>query len=277
LSTRPVLVLDSLALAADGRSLSLEMFAGESYAVMGPSGSCKAKLLDVLIGRSKAVSGRVFFNKPAAKPASREFGRRLTPNTIARGLAKRASNSRLTTVLSALGLWDVRHATVNTLDQAQLAACELLPVFFPENALALIDGHLDTLDPWARETAIALLQDQRRDGCAFVVSTNLTTVATSLGNLIVYSGSSPVYAGPVADLIRSTLPSELVIETDDPSTVATMVEPFALSVRQTEHGLIVQADKGQEIAARLLTLGYGKVRSVLLREPTLAEALRHLA
>ena len=243
---------------------------------MGPAGSGKGRLLDVLIGRSKPVAGRAVFGFPASKPTEKEYSRKHTPQNVAKGLAKRASSSKLTTVLSALGLWEVRQHPINTLAPEQLAACDLLPVFFPEPALALIDGQLDSLDPWARTTALELLEDHRKEGCVFVVSTNLTTVAQKLGHIIVFSDQSPVYAGPIPDLLRAFHPSELVIETDDPSTVASMVEPLSLSVRQIQDGLLVQCDKGQELAARLLTEGYGQVRAVFVKEPTLSEALLQL-
>ena len=271
-----MLSLDDLSLAAGARSLSLELISGDSYAVMGPAGSGKRRLVDVLVGRAKPDSGRVVFGFPAAKPTEKEYGRRQTPQIVAKSLAKRTSSSKLTTVLSALGLWDVRQTPIHLLEPEQVAACDLLPVFVPENGLAIIDGQLDTLDPWVRATAIGLLEDQRAQGCAFVVSTNLTTVAQRLGGLIVFSGSSPVYAGTVADLLRTIFPAEIVIETSDPSTVSSMVEPFSLSVKQVEGGLLIQTDKGQELAAKLLTLGYGQVRTVVVKEPTLAEALLHL-
>lgn len=182
----------------------------------------------------------------------------------------------MTSVLSALGLWDVRQTPINLLAPEQVAACDLLPVFFPENNLAIIDGQLDTLDPWVRATVLSLIEEQRAQGCVFIVSTNLTTVTQRLGNLIIFSGPSPVYAGTVSELLRTIRPAELIIETSDPSTVATMVEPFALSVKPIEQGLLVQADKGQELAAKLLTQGYGHIRTVIVKEPSLSDALFQL-
>ena len=56
-----------------------------------------------------------------------------------------------------------------------------------------------------------------------------------------------------------------------------MIEPLAVSVKVVRGGMIVSAAKGQETVAKLLTEGYGSVRSVVLREPTLEEAVLSLA
>jgi hypothetical protein len=55
-----------------------------------------------------------------------------------------------------------------------------------------------------------------------------------------------------------------------------MVEPFVTSVRVSGRRLVMQAEDGQEVAARLLTNGYGLVRSVVVKEPSLEEALIQL-
>ncbi len=271
-----MLALDDLALAADARSLSLDLFPGDGYAVMGPARSGKAVLMDVLLGRDKAHRGKVRCDSRICQPREREYARRHTPQGLAKSLAKRSSGARLTEVLSALGLWDVRQTPVTSLEESQQAACDLLSVFLTEPAVALIDGQVDFLDPWARESLLELIDDGRKNGAAYVVATNLPAVAQRLGGIVVYSGMSPVYAGPVSQLLRATVATELVVQTDDPTTTRSMVEPFALSIRQEGNVLNIEADKGQELAARLLTMGYGSVGAVIVKEPTLAEALRQL-
>lgn len=272
-----VLTLENVVVAPGGKAISLELSPGDAYAVLGPALSSKSQLMRVFRGEAKPLSGIVDSTCDPVLPLDRDYGRRHTPQGLAKSVSKRASSSRLTEVLSGLGLWEVRQTPVLQLPEEAIAACDLLPVFLSDSPVAIIDGQLDRLDSWMRETALELVQVGRNDGRAFVISTNLLTIAQSLGWIVLVNGASPVFAGPVADLLRSTEPSELVVETDDPSTVSTMVEPFCISVRQVEGGVLLQADKGQELAAKLLTQGYGRVKAVILKEQSLASVLRKFA
>ncbi|MBS1713204.1 MAG: ATP-binding cassette domain-containing protein [Armatimonadetes bacterium] len=271
-----IVKITDLALSQGGRSLSLTLGSGDGFAVMGPSGSGKFRFMDVLLGRSKPTSGSFHSVSAPVTPNEREPGRRVTPQAAARSVAKGASSSRLTQVLSGLGLWDARHVPIVQLDTEQQAACELLPVFLKDSEWAVIDGGLDRLDPWSRNSALGLVQEEREQGRVFVIGTNLSTVAESVGSVLFFSGGEPVFAGSVWEAMRVVLPTEIIVETDDTSTVASMVEPFTFFVQPTEGGLLIRAEKGQELAARLLTQGYGTVKSILLKQPTLLEALEHL-
>ncbi|MCH8980136.1 MAG: hypothetical protein IH945_12975, partial [Armatimonadetes bacterium] len=53
-------------------------------------------------------------------------------------------------------------------------------------------------------------------------------------------------------------------------------EPFVTGIRVSGRRLVLQTEDGQEVAARLLTQGYGVVRSVVVKEPSLEEALIQL-
>lgn len=273
----PVLALENVVVAPGGKALSLELFPGDAYSVLGPALSAKAHLVRILQGEAKPVSGLVTLSVDPLLPHDKEYSRRHTPQGIAKSLAKRMSSSRLTTVLSGLGLWDVRQTPIVQLPDELVAACDLLPVFLSDVPVAVIDGQLDRLDCWTRETTLELIKEARDSGRAFIVATNLLTIAQSLGWIILVQGPSPVFAGPVGDLLRSSEPTELIVETDDPSTIGTMVEPFSISVKQVAGGVHIHADKGQELAARLLTLGYGRVKSVVVKEPSLASVLRRLS
>ncbi|MBS1724618.1 MAG: hypothetical protein JSS66_16875 [Armatimonadetes bacterium] len=276
MSLSPVLNLENLVLAAGGRALSLELFAGEGYAVMGPSGSAKQGLINAVCEREKPASGAIGRQAQVVAALERDYSRRDTPQSLAKKYSRRVSGAKMTDVLTALGLWEMRQAPTMTMEPALAAACDLIPLLLDDSPIGVIDGQLDALDPWAREATLDVMEADLKAGRAFLVKTNLTTIAARLGNLVVFRGDSPVFAGPVATLLRSVARTEVWIETDDPTTVSTMVEPFTVSVRILEGGVLIEADKGQEIAARLLTIGYGKVKSLVIKEPTVADALRQL-
>jgi ABC-type uncharacterized transport system ATPase subunit len=112
-----------------------------------------------------------------------------------------------------------------------------------------------------------------KEGTAFMVRTNRLGIAEALGRIVVVASDEPLYAGTCDECRILHGPTELLVETDDPSTSRTMVEPFAVSVKIVRGGLIVTSNKGQALAARLLTEGYGSVRAVVIKEPTLREAV----
>jgi ABC-2 type transport system ATP-binding protein len=198
---------------------------------------------------------------------------RQTPFGVAKASASKDNQRRIADVLAALGLWDARNVALHKLTTGMVVACDLLPVLLSDADLVLIDGHLDLLDPWALDGAFEEMFRLAEEKTAFLVATNRPELAERLGNIIVLSEGQVRYAGTVDKLVRSIEPTEIVVETDDLSAVRTMVEPFVTAVRVSGRRLVLQAEDGQEVAARLLTNGYGLVISVVVKEPSLEEAL----
>ncbi len=271
--TAPRLVLDGLALEEGRRTLSLEVLAGDLWAIVGEAGSGKSRFFEVLLGEAKAAKGSFQTSGEFAIAGPPAMGRRQTPQSIAKSAAGRGDSAQIVQILTSLGLWDVRQEPLAKLTSSQTVAVELLPCLLSDADLILIDGHLDVLDPWVLESVLEAMFVIASRGAAFLIATNQPSLAQRLGSLIVWRDSEARFAGSARDLIRAARPVELLIETSDASTVATMVEPFAIEVRPTEGGLIVTAPDGQALAARLLTLGYGSVRAVVVREISFAEAL----
>jgi ABC-type multidrug transport system ATPase subunit len=177
--------------------------------------------------------------------------------------------------LAAVGLWEARNQAFDDLTPGQRAAAAVLPCLLSEEALAVIDGHLDGMDPWTLPRLLEHLAGQA-SAKAFVVATGRPDVAEALGQMLVLSNGTPVFVGRTSDLVRAAGPVEVLVETDDPSTVRSMVEPLAVSVKAVAGGLVVRTERGQETAAKLLTQGYGSVRALVVREATVAEALARL-
>ena len=179
--------------------------------------------------------------------------------------------------LAALELWDARNVHLSKLSQGMVVACDLLPVLLSDDDIVLIDGHLDLLDPWALNGLFEELFHLAEEGTAFIIATNRPELAERLGNIIVLQEGQTKYAGTVDELVRSVEPTEIIVEADDLSTVRSMVEPFVTGVRISGRRLVMKAEDGQEVAARLLTQGYGVVHSVVIKEPSLEEALVQLS
>jgi ABC-type multidrug transport system ATPase subunit len=275
--SQPLIVADDLRLKPGGRSLSLSLLPGEAYAVVGPASGGASQIFEVLTGMARPATGRVQISGRGVRCGGLKTTRRSTPLSLAKALAGKSDGSRVAEALSALQLWEVRKTPWVQLAPESQDACELLSVLVPECDWAAIDRTLDCLDPWALDSTWDLLSRRLKEGMGLIVLTNRLDIAGSLGRLIVVSNLSPVFAGTCEEARERHGPSELLVETKDSSTIKSMVEPMAVSVKVVRGGLIVSAGKGQETAAKLLTEGYGSVRSVVLKEPTLEEAVLSLA
>jgi ABC-type multidrug transport system ATPase subunit len=274
--SKPVLLLDKFALSQEGELLSLELHGGDVYAVVGKAGSGKSLFLDTIMGEEKPACGDVVVEGTVVAAEFSSGKSRQTPFGVAKASASKGNQRRIADVLAALGLWDARNVALGKLTSGMVVACDLLPVLLTDADLVLIDGQLDMLDPWALDGAFEEMFRLAEEKTAFLIATNRPELAERLGNIIVLVEGQMKYAGTVENLVRSVEPSEIIVEADDLSTVRTMVEPFVTSVRVSGRRLVMQAPDGQEVAARLLTNGYGLVRSVVVKEPSLEEALIQL-
>lgn len=273
--SKPVLTLDKFALAHEGELLNLELQGGDIYAIIGKSGAGKSIFLDTILGDEKPACGSVTIAGTVIAAQYSSGKTRQTPFGVAKSSANKNSQRRIADALAALGLWDVKGIALGKLTQGMIVASDLLPVLLSDADLVLIDGHLDLLDPWALDGAFEEIFRLASEGTAFLVTTNRPELAERLGNIIVLQQGQVKYAGPVENLVRSVEPTEIVVEADDLSTVATMVEPFTMNVRVSGRRLVFQSEDGKEVAARLLLSGYGLVQSVVIKEPSLEEALIH--
>lgn len=272
---KTLLVLDNFSLSTRGRRLSLEVYSGDCYAVMGPRGAGKSQFLAAILEEVKPAAGRCI---PACRAAitAEDPNRRHTPQHVATAAGKNVDKGEIVRVLTALGLWEHRQVALSKLGPEEQMVCDLLPCLLSEEEMGLIDGHLDVLDPWMLDSVLQIMSEQSRRGRAFFVTTNQPGIAQKLGSVIVLREGSPRFAGSVPELIKAAQATQLMVETVDADAVQTMIAPFVISVQKSESGLLVRADKGQDLAAKLLLQGYGRVKSVVVREPSFEEALMAL-
>ncbi|MDI9634777.1 ATP-binding cassette domain-containing protein [Geitlerinema splendidum] len=253
--------------------MSLDLLTGDSYAVMGQAGSGKSTLLNLISGKAKPVSGTVTINDSVVTPVAFGTGRKVTPLSIAQSHSPKGGAERVVRALTALDLAEDRDTPVTRLSPVQRASCEILPCLVKPSPVAVIDGYLDLFDPWTRSLLFDFIEADKEAGRAFVVATGNVEVAEALNNLIILVKCEALFAGTVRELIDRCRPSELVVDCEDATTVINMVEPFSVSVNATPGRLEITAHRGQELAAKLLTFGYGNIKSVVVKEPTLEEAI----
>jgi ABC-type multidrug transport system ATPase subunit len=198
----------------------------------------------------------------------------LTPQALAKRHAPAGQAQSITDALSSTGLWDSRAKPVTDLSPTQLAACELVPVFASRPDVIVIDGLLERLDAWTRDSVLDGFRRELQRGAVVVAATNDLDLIAEFDVALVMVANRVAFAGPLDALLREATESELTVETTNQEGVRALVAPFEISIQSTPGGLRMQATEGQAIAAKLLMEGYGDVKLVTLRPPTLADAVR---
>lgn len=266
-----LLTLDGLALRPEGPTLTLGVRAGEVVAIMGLARSGRSALLRVCTGRDKPPRGHAALAAECLL-AGEGIGRRARVVSVAKATGHPKANDTLV----SLGLWNVRNDPVADLVPSHRAAIELLAPLLARASLVAIDGQLDRLDPWAHAAAWAALRTSLSRGGAALVVTDRPETAARCDAVVVLRDRQVRFAGTADALRRLGPPHELTVTTERQIGVRALVSPFEVTVEETPEGLRMEAKDGQELAARLLREGYGDVRFLISRAPTVEEGLQGL-
>ena len=269
---KQLLELISAKLGPKSRAWSLSICGGEAWALMGPAASGKSHWLEMVMGHKDPSSGGVR-RRGKIVEADIDIGLRATPESVAAVHSSKSQLEARAEVLTLLGLWDLRKTAIPKLTETQKDACRLLPVLLSSAEVLCIDGTLDRIDPWLLALVIGRLQERCRLGSALICATARPDIAENFSHLALLEKGSPAYSGTIADFIATAAPTELVVKTQDHQCVASIAKPFRVEAESTEVGVRLRAAEGQELAARLLVEGYGRVESVLVSESTLGQAL----
>jgi ABC-type multidrug transport system ATPase subunit len=265
----PALALKGFALSKSGSGVTMNVEPGQALAIVGPAASGKSRFLEACQHGRAARGAAVLACEPLrlGEPSKRQ-----TPQGSAKAGVGPNSAARASEALVAAGLWEVRKSPASALSPSQLAACELLPALAAQQKLICLDGHLDGLDPWALARVMALLRQRLAEGSALLVVTNRLEVMAGLDWLVLLKGGEVRYAGRMIDPARE--PLETVTVRASGVSPASLEERFAITVSRTDSGLEIAPQPGRDLAARLLTEGYGQVEAVVLRRTPLEEALQ---
>jgi len=135
----------------------------------------------------------------------------------------------------------------------------------------VVFDQIDMLDLWQLEVVYSLLEETSLE-CHFI--TGRPDIARACEDVVFLLPQGPSAPVPWPEIERLAGPEELWIDADDQSNVRALAQAFTLEIREVDGGWYVRADDGQELAARLLTHGYGRVRSLLIRKRNDADLLR---
>lgn len=270
--TGPYLQFDGVLFGPSGKSLSLIVGPGDRYAAVGRSGQGIEDFVTVAAGKSGPHSGSVDRPVRAHLTTAIRLGIRATPASLAKG----DGTTRAAGVLSLLGLWESRSVPYPRLSTRMQAACRLVPALMATEGLWIIDSELDQVDLRVAMDVCAEWTEHAEQRKAYLVATSSPHIVEALGRVVVLRQRGAVFAGSVQELVQRGRPSQVTVESGDPGAVAAMANPFALSVEVEAGVMKITTHDGQALAARLLTEGYGSVRSVVVRQPDVAQALLEL-
>ena len=271
-----ILSLEHTAIVPNGPTLTMNLQAGQSLAIMGHAASGKTHFLNVVAGIERPAQGEVRVHGRIAVASSEGISRRAKVQAILPRSDFTSKGMRVADLLYKLRLGEARSRPVGELSPGQLAAYELLVAVILEAPLVLIDGQLDLLDPWTLKETIGIIRVLQTQGTAFVVATNRPDLVSVFDAVIVLKDKHVRFAGSTEDLRRVGPPFTVQVTTERQQGVRALVAPFQVSVVQTADGMRFEAMEGQQLAARLLLEGYGDVQYVITRVPTLEEVLLSL-
>lgn len=264
--------IEHVSLQKAGATLSMSIEGGQLVCVVGPGASGKSRLLAVIGRDEKPARGTVMVSERLSFAGRPELSRRSRPQELARAATSNDANASAE-VLSALRLWDCRNSPISQLSDSQEAAAELIHCLSATSGCAVIDGHLDRLDPWSYRSSQALIRQRLAEGVSFVVSTNRPDVAESADLIVVLRENAIRFAGTISQLLSAAGQAELIVETANPRAVRSLTEPFKVSIREESGTLTISTSEQQELAAKLVLEGYGDVSTVVVRQRTINEAL----
>ncbi len=272
-------------------SLSLEIMAGEIFALLGPNGSGKSTLFRLISTLARIQSGDllVFGNSPknqlsAVRNAigivfqSPSLDIKLTVRENIRcqaalyGLHGEALTARIEEVSRQLGIADRLGARAGTLSGGMKRRVELAKGILHRPQLLLLDEPSTGLDPAARLDLWHALEQLRNDyGVTVLLTTHLLEEADKADRIAILHQGGTVAIGAPAQL-RSELGSQVLsIQTSDQAAVKAWLESRALTVQQFDNQLRVAGSDTAQVVAPLATEFGDRIQSLTLGKPSLED------
>jgi putrescine transport system ATP-binding protein len=282
------------AAAVDG--VSLEIAAGEFFALLGPSGCGKTTLLRVLAGFERPDAGRILIDgedmaevPPYRRPVNMMFqSYALFPHmTVAEnvgfglrqdGLPKAARAARVAAMLDLVKLGALAKRKPQQLSGGERQRVALARALAQEPKLVLLDEPLAALDRKLREeTRFELVRIQQRIGITFLMVTHDQEEAMSMasriavmsaGKVVQLGTPQEIYETPtsrfVADFIGGVnlLPGEVIGS-----------EGGRLFVASAEAGGTILVEHGPLAAGTLVTLAVRPEKIILDAPPSVPNRL----
>jgi ABC-type multidrug transport system ATPase subunit len=257
--------------------MSFEIYRGECVALFGPTGSGKSLLLALIAGAIELESGTLVCADFASMPAL-PTGRAALTMTPAKWMKRHASTwARAVYLLELLGLGERLDTPISELSSGERAMLQVSGALAQRADLYLLDDPFDKADFERARRLWMELEDRCRFGAAVLFSTRDPAIARRADRvLMLHRGHMMAFDTP-DNLLRDTKATRLEIETLDPQPVLDTLGAVELHIMEQDDGYRLSLSADDTLALRLLQEGYGTIRGVYIREPTLADAWQYFA
>jgi ABC-2 type transport system ATP-binding protein len=272
--------------------LSLDVAAGELFAVLGPNGGGKTTLFRLLSTLIPLQTGSAsVFGLDLAHQAHairRQIGvvfqapsldRKLTVAENIRlqaalyGLSGRELGVRMTELLDHFALQDRAGELTERLSGGLRRRVELAKGMIHRPKLLLLDEPSTGLDPAARSDLGQYLQYLRREeGTTIVLTTHYLDEADSADRIAILNAGRLVALGPPDELRAAIGGDSITIEADEPQPLADDIRRrFELQPRVVDEAVRLEVRDGHLWIARLVEAFPGQVKAIRLGKPTLED------
>jgi len=257
--------------------MSFEIYRGECVALFGPTGSGKSLLLALIAGAIELESGTLVCADFAYTPEL-PTGRAALTMTPAKWMKRHASTwARAVYLLELLGLGERLDTPIAELSSGERAMLQVSGALSQRAGLYLLDDPFDKADFERARHLWMELEDRCRFGAAVLFSTRDPAIARHADRVLMLHRGHMIAFDTPDNLLRDLNATRLEIETIDPQPVLDTLGVVELRIVEQSDGYRLSLAADDALALRLLQEGYGTVRSIYIREPTLADAWQYFA
>ena len=273
------------------RGLSLEIAAGEIFALLGPNGSGKTTLFRLLSTLMPVQSGtiEVLGHDVDAEPAavraalgvvfqSPSLDKKLRVEENLRcygrlyGLGGKDLAERIDTQLARFGVADRRRDIVETLSGGLQRRAELAQTMLHRPQVLLLDEPSTGLDPAARSDLWRALGEARDEGVTVVVTTHLLEEAERADRIgILHQGELAALDTPAA-LQASIGGDAITLRTATPDTLAEAIRKrFGCKASVLDGAVRIEDANGPALAPQLYDAFRDQIEELTIGKPTLED------
>ncbi|MCU1283358.1 MAG: transporter [bacterium] len=279
-------------------ALTVDIARGEVFGFLGPNGAGKSTTFHLLTGLLAPDAGRVLLDGREAPPTDGRVRQRLgvvfqDPSLDDKltahenlklgaalyGLSGKRAESRIAELLALVELGDRAREPVERYSGGMKRRLEIARVLLHEPEILVMDEPSRGIDaPTQRRIWEQLLELRRQRRMTILLTTHQPDEAEYCDRIAVLDHGR-VIACDSPDLLRSQVGGDVVtLEGDDGEALAGEVRAkFSLDARVIDGAVVIETPRGHELIPRLVeALPPGRLRSVAMRRPTLADVFVHL-
>ncbi len=249
---------------------------GELVALFGPSGAGKSLLLALIAGEVALEGGRLEVADFAVMPELPE-GRALRTVTPLSFLKRYApSLTRAIYMLEVLGVGERVETPLSELSDGQRHILRVGGALAQHAPLYLLDDPFEYADFERRRRLWNELDDRCRFGAAVLFTTRDPAIAERADRVLMLDEGLLLADDAPERLIAEQEATAIEIEARDPEPILEGLSDVELRIEQLPDGYRLRLHADDALALRLLQEGYGNIRAIYVRLPTLEDAWQWL-